>query len=643
MAYLGNPNIRSADQEIEYNKEMIEEYIKCSEDIIYFAENYFQIVTIDYGKQLIKLFEFQKKMLKVFSTNPVYHEKKKRHCIVKIARQSGKALSLDTPILTPNGFVELVDIKVGDKIYGRDGKETNVSFITETMLDHDVYEIEFDNGEIIKADADHLWTISNSEINRRKFKNKEITLTTVEMLDMFEKFQKRSKPSSIFINSHECLEFDKQSTSIDPYLLGLWIGDGHSSSGRITCHVDDYKFYSKELKKRKIKISEFRLDKRSASTGYFTIYGLERLLKDNNLFNNKHIPDTYIFNSVKVRLDFLRGLMDSDGYMCKRGSCCFYQSDIDIVKKVRLLISTLGIKSTFNEKIIDSKYKRHFYVRFISEKFEVFNLKRKLERQKLIKYHPKNKRIYIKDIRKIDSVPVRCLQVDNKDHLFLCGETLIPTHNTTVATVYLLWYALFHKDKVVAILANKETTAIEILDRIKLAYKHLPIWMQQGVVEGGWNKKSVKLSNGVKIMAASTSSDSISGEAVALLYMDEFAKVKHHIAEEFITATYPVITSGKTSKVIIVSTPVGLNHFYEFWTKAVRGKSNFFPVSVNWSERPGRDEEWKEETIADIGPVRFAQEFQCVWPYSVVNVRDVKSKKVKKVKISDLFESDLYK
>lgn len=304
MAYLGNPNLRAAEQEINYTKEMLEEYARCAEDIVYFAEHYFQIVTIDHGKQLIKLFDFQKKMLKAFVESPEYQEKKKRHCIVKIARQSGK---------------------------------------------------------------------------------------------------------------------------------------------------------------------------------------------------------------------------------------------------------------------------------------------------------------------------------------------------TTVATVYLLWYSLFNKDKTVAILANKETTAIEILDRIKLAYKHLPIWMQQGIVDGGWNKKSVKLSNGVKIMAASTSSDSISGEAVALLYMDEFAKVKHHIAEDFITSTYPVITSGKTSKVIIVSTPVGLNHFYEFWTRAVRGKSNFYPISVGWWERPGRDEEWKEETIADIGAVRFAQEFQCPNYKGMVNIRDKKTKKVKKIKIGEIFDSDKYK
>lgn len=199
--------------------------------------------------------------------------------------------------------------------------------------------------------------------------------------------------------------------------------------------------------------------------------------------------------------------------------------------------------------------------------------------------------------------------VDSENHTLFTNGIL--SHNTTTSSIYLLWYALFNKDKTIAILANKESTAIEILDRIKLAYRHLPLWMQQGIVDGGWNKKSVKLGNGVKIMASTTSQDSISGETISLLYLDEFAKVKEHVAEEFITATYPVISSGQTSKIIIVSTPLGMNHFYEFWQKAVNGESNFFPVSVPWHEHPKRDQKWKEDTIKDIGNIRFAQEFGC--------------------------------
>lgn len=124
---------------------------------------------------------------------------------------------------------------------------------------------------------------------------------------------------------------------------------------------------------------------------------------------------------------------------------------------------------------------------------------------------------------------------------------------TTLTTIYLLWYALFNRDKTVCVIANKEATAIEILDRIKLAYKGLPLWMQQGIKEGGWNAKRVELDNGTRIIAASTSADSISGLSVSLLFIDEFAKIPKAVAEDFITSTYPVISAGKKSKIIIVS------------------------------------------------------------------------------------------
>jgi len=184
---------------------------------------------------------------------------------------------------------------------------------------------------------------------------------------------------------------------------------------------------------------------------------------------------------------------------------------------------------------------------------------------------------------------------------------------TTVSTIFLLWYALFNKDKTIAVVAHKQEAAIDILKRIKMSIGMLPLWLQQGLMEDGWNKKSVVFENGSRILAQATSAESLTSLAVNLLFLDEFAKVPAHVAEEFITSTYPVITAGKTSKIIMISTPKGLNHFYEFWAKAVREEkqNNFFPIRVSWWEVPNRDEVWKEQTIADIGPIRFAQEFQC--------------------------------
>jgi len=233
------------------------------------------------------------------------------------------------------------------------------------------------------------------------------------------------------------------------------------------------------------------------------------------------------------------------------------------------------------------------------------------------------------------------LTVKSKKHTLFTNGIL--SHNTTTFTIFMLHYVLFNKDKTVAVLAHQEKLAIEILDRIKMAFKGLPLWLQVGVIEGGWNQKSLILENGSRVYAYATGSESITGFTVNILYLDEFAKVPSHIAEEFIASTYPVISSGKTSKIIMVSTPKGMNLFYEFWINAIKRKNNFYPIRVGWWEIAGRDEEWKRRTIADIGQKRFDQEYSCPNAQAIVNIKDRKTKLIKSVKISELFYNKDYK
>jgi len=203
-----------------------------------------------------------------------------------------------------------------------------------------------------------------------------------------------------------------------------------------------------------------------------------------------------------------------------------------------------------------------------------------------------------------------CLETPEEKQHIIC-KIARQYGKTTIFSIFMLHYILFNKDKFVAVLAHQEKLAIEILDRIKFGFKNLPLWLQVGVIDGGWNQKSITLENGSKVYAFATGSESVTGFTVNLLYLDEFAKVPPHVAEEFIASTYPVISSGKTSKIIMVSTPKGMNHFYEFWSSAMRRKNNFYPIRVGWWEIPGRDEEWKRKTISDIGQKRFDQEYSC--------------------------------
>ena len=186
---------------------------------------------------------------------------------------------------------------------------------------------------------------------------------------------------------------------------------------------------------------------------------------------------------------------------------------------------------------------------------------------------------------------------------------------STIVTSYLLWYVLFNDNVNVAILANKAATAREMLGRLQLSYENLPKWMQQGIV--GWNKGSLELENGSKILAASTSASAVRGMSFNVIFLDEFAFIPNHIADQFFSSVYPTISSGKSTKVIIISTPHGMNMFYKLWHDAERGKNEYTTTEVHWSQVPGRDDVWKEQTIANTSEEQFRVEFECEFLGSV--------------------------
>jgi hypothetical protein len=189
------------------------------------------------------------------------------------------------------------------------------------------------------------------------------------------------------------------------------------------------------------------------------------------------------------------------------------------------------------------------------------------------------------------------------------------TGKSTTCVSYLLHYAVFNDNVNIAILANKASTARDLLGRLQLAYENLPKWMQQGIIS--WNKGSLELENGSKISSNSTSSSAVRGGSYNVIFLDEFAFIPNHIADDFFASVYPTISSGQSTKVIIVSTPRGMNHFYRMWHDAERGKNEYVPTDVHWSEVPGRDEAWKAQTIANTSEQQFKVEFECEFLGSV--------------------------
>ena len=189
------------------------------------------------------------------------------------------------------------------------------------------------------------------------------------------------------------------------------------------------------------------------------------------------------------------------------------------------------------------------------------------------------------------------------------------TGKSTTCVSYLLYYAVFNDNVNIAILANKASTAKDLLGRLQLAYENLPKWMQQGIVS--WNKQSLELENGSKIIAASTSASAVRGGSYNIIFLDEFAFIPNNIADQFFASVYPTISSGNSTKVIIVSTPHGMNHFYRMWHDSEKGKNEYIPTDVHWSEVPGRDAKWKASTIANTSEQQFNVEFNCEFLGSV--------------------------
>ena len=195
------------------------------------------------------------------------------------------------------------------------------------------------------------------------------------------------------------------------------------------------------------------------------------------------------------------------------------------------------------------------------------------------------------------------------DNRFVICKMPRQTGKSTTIIAFLLHYILFNESVNIAVLANKGAVARELLSRLQLAYEHLPKWLQQGVVV--WNKGNIEVENGSKVIAAATSSSAVRGSSFNIIFLDEFAHVPQNIAEQFFTSVYPTISAGESTKVLIVSTPLGMNMFYKMWIESEEGRNDYVPIEVHWSEMPGRNEKWKQETIRNTSETQFTQEFEC--------------------------------
>jgi hypothetical protein len=611
--YLGNPNLPAADAQIAYEPWMIKEIKKCRENILYFAEKYFYIINLDRGRETISLHSCQKRVMRKMRDN--------RFFILLASRQIGKALALETPIATPTGWTTMENLQCGDQVYGVNGKPCNVVKAHDVLFDRDCYRVTFDNNAEIIADSEHLWFTQTRDDRRYNISGR--VRTTKEILCTLETHG--NEPNHRIPSCINGVGGVTSELPISPYVLGLWLGDGASAGSGITVGSRDITEIVDRLQADKqfdkLIIHEYR-------TKVFTLRptvhkgvktkSLSALLKSNNLHKNKHIPQKYLFAGREQRLELLRGLIDSDGYVSKTGICQFYNTNYILVNQVRELVESLGYKVTEKAYIPKLNGVECAPAKSITFKpiedicYLSFKRKRICHREKQNNSKLRSQWHYIKSIESVPSQPVRCITVDSKDNLFLAGRQYIPTHNSTLMTIYILWYACFMDDQRVLLVANKEATAIEIFQRVRMAFEELPIWLKPGVKEYG--KTSMTLDNGSRIGITTTTGTAARGQSVNLLIIDEAAFIESHLIEEFWKSVFPIITSSKKSKVFICSTANGTgNLFHKLYDGAEKGENGWGYDKIMWNEVPGRDEKWATVTKQALGSTEaWLQEFNSI-------------------------------
>ena len=338
-----------------------------------------------------------------------------------------KGLPLDTPILTEKGWSDMKSLKVNDKVFDKDGNLCNVKVVSN-IHNKKCLKIIFDNNEEIVSDYEHRWLVS--KISGKSIKN--IVMTTQEIQDYYEEMNLKYNnqiPSylQLKIFNTKPLNIKDKTLPIDPYVLGVWLGDGHKQDNKITQEREDI---WNEIKERGYDIGEDVSQGRAGKATTRTIFGIRKYLKELNLLENKHLPEKYLLSSETQRLDLLRGFMDADGYYnSKRKRFVLATTKREQIDIAVPLLASLGIKPTVIEcnKYCNDKIIKGWDICFTTTKFNPF-LRR--NQDIVVKTNRKNEYRRILLVENVEQVPTKCIEVDSKSHTFLAGKSLIPTHNT---------------------------------------------------------------------------------------------------------------------------------------------------------------------------------------------------------------------
>lgn len=354
-----------------------------------------------------------------------------RDAYVEMPRKGGKALAVTTDVLTPDGWSTMGDLMPGDRVFGPDGRPAVVTYASETFEGHDCYRVTTADGRTVVADADHLWTVKDRQHKVSRGGERWLTLTTQEIVDRGV-FRGAARPEYRWsLPRQYSLQTEGATLPVDPYMLGVWLGDGATASGRISVGFDDIDAM-RDLLGGNVSARRHR------TCWSVTVPGLQSALRAGGLLGHKHIPDEYLTASAGQRLALLQGLMDTDGSVdAVKGRASFSGKNRELVEAVALLARTLGFRATLiegdakiNGRVVGRAYRTQFHV--AADDPTPFRMPRKVARCGKVSRLGNRHVVSIKSVERVASVPTRCIKVDREDGLFLAGRDLMVTHNTTL-------------------------------------------------------------------------------------------------------------------------------------------------------------------------------------------------------------------
>lgn len=484
-----------------------------------------------------------------------------RHKVLCCGRRFGKALDISTPLPTPTGWTTMGEVEVGDWLIGKNGHPVRVLIKSAVMLDHDCYRVEFSDGSMLVADAGHLWQVRDKRLRKNHSRGLLLdiphrVITTDQMIR--EGLKAKCGESNFTIDLPNAIQLPDADLPVDPYILGVWLGDGTSADGSITCYDDEI---LAEIARRGCVVHKY-----GCAKNRFRIEGLGPKLRANGLLNNKHIPVQYLRASERQRRDLLAGLLDSDGDVAKKSKRVVFNSTIEaLAVDAYELVASLGYRATFDThvaKLSGRPVSLAYRIGFTPDR-PVCYLPRKAERCPTSIGRLSSHRSIV-SITKVETRPVQCVMVDAVDSIFLAGHAMIPTHNSKYAASEALIVAAMG-GWVWVVGPSYDLAEIIFEDAVSMAENSDYVKVLDGIPRMAKGQQRLRTLTGGRIYAKSSDKpNSLLGRGIDLIIFDEASKeVNPNVWPQYLTPTL----SDRSGGSIVVSTPTGNDWFKEHWDR----------------------------------------------------------------------------